>query len=77
MDAVIEEIDIKTGLVMFEWHALDHVPVSESFFKTNHRGHVYDPYHLNSIALDRDGNLLVSMRNTWAVYKVDHHRPAR
>ena len=61
---------------MFEWHALDHVPVSESFFKTNHRGHVYDPYHLNSIALDRDGNLLVSMRNTWAVYKVDHQTGA-
>ena len=35
MDAVVQEIDIKTGLVLFEWHALDHVPISESFFKTN------------------------------------------
>ncbi len=71
MDSVVQEIDIKTGLVMFEWHALDHVPISASFFKTNTGGHVYDPYHLNSIALDRDGNLLISMRNTWAVYKVN------
>ena len=72
MDAVVQEIDIKTGLVLFEWHALDHVPITESFFKTNQNGHVYDPYHLNSVALDRDGNLLVSMRNTWAVYKISH-----
>jgi hypothetical protein len=70
MDAVVQEIDIKTGLVLFEWHALDHVPISQSFFKTNTPGAVYDPYHLNSVSLDRDGNLLVSMRNTWAVYKV-------
>ena len=76
MDAVVQEIDIKTGLVLFEWHALDHVPVSESFFKTNLAGHVYDPYHLNSIALDRVGNLVVSMRNTWAVYKIDHQTGA-
>jgi hypothetical protein len=71
MDAVVQEIDIKTGLVLFEWHALDHVPISESFFKTTSKGFVFDPYHLNSIALDRAGNLLVSMRNTWAVYKIN------
>jgi len=70
-DAVVQEIDVKTGLVLFEWHALDHVPISESFFKTNAPGLVYDPFHLNSLSLDTDGNLIVSMRNTWAVYKVD------
>jgi len=71
MDAVVQEIDIKTGLVMFEWHALDHVPISESYFNTKSKGYVFDPYHLNSIAIDNDGNLIVSMRNTWAVYKVN------
>jgi hypothetical protein len=70
MDSVVQEIDIKTGLVLFEWHALDHVPISASFFNTNARGFVYDPYHLNSISLDRDGNPIISMRNTWAFYKV-------
>ena len=45
MDAVIQEIDIKTGLVLFEWHALDHVPITESFFKFGSKGAVYDPYH--------------------------------
>lgn len=72
MDSVVQEIDIKTGLVLFEWHALDHVPLSASYFRTNAPGYVYDPYHLNSIALDNDGNLIVSLRNTWAVYKIDH-----
>jgi arylsulfotransferase ASST len=76
MDAVIQEIDIKTGLVMFEWHAVDHVPITESFFKTNAKGFVYDPYHMNSVALDSDGNLIVSMRNTWAVYKVNRQTGA-
>jgi hypothetical protein len=71
MDAVVQEIDIKTGLVMFEWHAVDHVPITESYFSTKSKGYVYDPYHLNSLALDLDGNLIVSMRNTSAVYKVN------
>lgn len=72
MDQIVQEIDVKTGLVMFEWHALDHVPVSESYFKPNHKGHVYDPYHLNSVAIDHDGNLILSMRNTWGIYKINH-----
>lgn len=76
MDSVVQEIDIKTGLVLFEWHALDHVPLSESFYKLSSPGFVYDPYHLNSIALDRDGNLIVSLRNTWADYKINHQTGA-
>ena len=76
MDAVVQEIDIKTGLVLFEWHALDHIPITESFFKNGAPGAVFDPYHLNSVALDTDGNLIVSVRNTWAVYKIDHQTGA-
>jgi hypothetical protein len=72
MDSVVQMIDIKTGLVMFEWHAYDHIPLSASYFKTpHHPGHVFDPYHLNSISIDRDGNPIVSMRNTWASYKIN------
>jgi len=76
MDSVIQEIDIRTGLVLFEWHALDHIPISESFFKFGSKGAVYDPYHANSIAVDGDGTLIVSLRNTWAIYKVDHQTGA-
>ena len=72
VDSVVQEIDINTGLVLFEWHALDHIPLSASYFTPQSPGHIFDPYHANSIAVDRDGNLFVSMRNTSAVYKIDH-----
>ena len=35
-------------------------------------GNPFDYFHLNSIEPDHDGNLLISSRNTWAVYKVNH-----
>jgi hypothetical protein len=73
MDSVVQEVDIKTGLVLFEWHAYDHVPITTSFFRTpHHPGHVWDPYHGNSIAFGRDDiDPIVSLRNTWAAYKID------
>jgi hypothetical protein len=70
MDCVVQEIDIKTGLVMFEWHALDHVPLGDSYFTPNSPGFVFDPYHLNSISF-AGSNPVISMRNTSAVYDVD------
>lgn len=73
IDDVVQEIDIKTGLVVFEWHSLDHIKLGESdVFGPKEPGHVLDPCHLNSVALDRDGNLIISARNTSAIYKVDH-----
>ncbi|MGZ4214288.1 MAG: arylsulfotransferase family protein [Solirubrobacteraceae bacterium] len=72
IDSVIQEIDIKTGLVLFEWHALDHVKLSESYkYGSGVPGHVVDPYHMNSISITPDGNLIVSMHNTSATYKID------
>jgi arylsulfotransferase ASST len=71
-DAVVQEVEIPTGLVRFEWHSLDHVAPRESYTpppKTN--GHIYDYFHINSAGENRDGSFLVSGRNTWAVYKVD------
>jgi hypothetical protein len=75
IDAVIQEIEVKTGLVLFEWHSLDHIPLSASYVKLPPKG-LYDPYHLNSIAFDRSGNLVISMRNTSAVYDLDHQTGA-
>ena len=72
IDSVVQEIDIATGLVLFSWHAMDHIPLSASYFTYKHAGRIFDPYHLNSVALAPDGNLIISMRNTSAVYEVDH-----
>ena len=81
-DCVIQEIDIPTGLVLFQWDSLDHVPLSESFTPAPAEGpkigyrNAYDYFHVNSIQLEGDGNLLISARNTWAAYKVDHRTGA-
>lgn len=80
LSGVVQEIDIATGEVVFQWSSLDHVPVTESygtistgFFGDGSAGSPYDYFHINSIAEARDGDLLVSARNTWSVYKIGRH----
>ena len=71
-DCVVQEVDIATGLVMFEWHALGHVAVSDSYkHAPGADGVLLDFFHLNSIDPLPDGELLLSARNTWAVYLVN------
>jgi hypothetical protein len=72
-DGILQEIDVKTGLVMFQWSSLDHVGLNESY---SGRGEIststpFDFFHINSINLDRDGSLLISARNTWATYDLN------
>jgi hypothetical protein len=70
-DCVVQEIDVRTGLVMFEWHALGHVPLSYSYAPVPHSSStVYDYFHLNSIQPQADGDLLIGSRNTWAAYMI-------
>jgi hypothetical protein len=72
LNTVVQEIDIRTGLVLFQWDALDHLSVYDSYtYGPKESGRVLDPFHANSISLDATGNLVVSMRNTDAVYDVD------
>jgi len=69
---VVQELDIETGEVLFEWHSLDHVGLDETYAKpSNGPRPSLDYFHLNSVDVDHDGNLIVSARNTCAVYKID------
>jgi hypothetical protein len=71
-DGIAQEVDIQTGEVLFEWRSLDHVGVDESYITPpGDPDFVHDYFHINSVDVDHDNNLLVSARNTWAVYKVD------
>jgi hypothetical protein len=70
IQAVIQEIDIATGLVLFEWHSLGNIGLSESHAPKPHHGGAWDYVHANSVALDADGNFIVSARLTSAVYKI-------
>ena len=68
-ESVIQEVDVETGEVLLEWRSLEHVPVSESYMWAGNGP--YDYMHLNSIDVTPDGNLLVSGRHTWALYKLE------
>lgn len=75
LDGIVQEVDVATGLVMYQWDSLDHVPVSQSDFRAPHAPDVpYDYFHVNSIDVLPSGDLLVSARNTSAAYEID---PAR
>ena len=77
VSGVAQEIDIATGRLLFEWDSIDHVPITETHQKPDggDGGHgtaasPFNYFHINSIAVDSDGDLLISSRNTWTVYKV-------
>jgi hypothetical protein len=72
-DSVIEQIDIKTGLVMWEWHALGHIALSESFNTPQHSAYPWDYIHINSVDPGSAGDVLLSARNSWTLYDVDLH----
>ena len=71
-EGVVQEIDVPTGKVLLEWHSLTDVALSESYLPApTAAGTPYDYFHVNSASLDTDGNILVSSRHCWTVYKIN------
>jgi hypothetical protein len=70
VDDAIQEIDIATGRVLWQWRAYGNVPLSDSYAGKPGQD-PYDFFHMNSIQQLPGGNLLISARHTWAVYKID------
>ena len=66
---VVQELALPSGRVLWEWRSLEHVAIAETF--QTQVGNPFDYFHINAIDVDTDGNLIVSARNTWAVYKID------
>ncbi|HTW07438.1 MAG TPA: arylsulfotransferase family protein [Acidimicrobiales bacterium] len=68
------EVDVATGKLVWSWESLDHVPISATYqkFSGGTAKEPFDYFHINSIAVAPDGDLLISSRNTWCVYKVSH-----
>jgi hypothetical protein len=69
-DGIVQEVDIATGRVLFEWHSWPGVGLSESYAEVPD-GRPYDYFHINSVDLEPNGNLLVSARNAHALYEID------
>ena len=69
---IVQELDVETGEVLFEWESLDHVGLNETYATVSQDGRSgIDYFHVNSVDVDRDDNLLISARETSAVYKID------
>ncbi len=70
---VVQEVDVATGRLLFEWRSDEHVSFDESYVPRPASPDVpWDYFHINSIDVDPiDGNLIISSRNAWAAYKLD------
>ncbi len=72
-DSVFQEIDLRTGLVRREWHSLDHVALSDTYSSPYGANTEWplDYLHINSLDQEPGGHMLISARNTWALYELD------
>jgi len=72
-EAVVQEIDLGTGAVTFEWHSLDESPVTDSYEALSTQD--VDYFHLNSMEYDTDGGILLSGRHVSQALKLDRGAP--
>jgi hypothetical protein len=73
-DGIVQEIDIRTGKVLFQWNSADHGPYRDSHNpRPGSAATPWDWFHINAVHLDTDGNLLINSRYTWTTYKVSLH----
>jgi Arylsulfotransferase (ASST) len=69
LDSIVQEVDIATGLVVWEWHSYGHIPLADSH-ATPANSSSYDAFHINSIQTLSKGRVLVSARDTSAIYEI-------
>jgi len=71
INGVVQEIDIHTGKVLFQWNSAQHVPYADSEQPLPASPSTpWDWFHINAVHLASDGSLLIDARNTWTTYKV-------
>jgi Arylsulfotransferase (ASST) len=74
VDSIVQEINISTGKVLFQWNAAAHVHYRDSEQpRPASAATPWNWFYINAVHLDTDGNLLISARYAWAVYKVNLH----
>jgi hypothetical protein len=65
---VVQELDASKN-VIFQWRSWDYIPITDSYFDLTQAN--VDLIHANSLALDNDGNILVSMRHLSSIVKIN------
>ena len=83
MNSWFQEIEIATGQLLFEWDALSHIPVDQSYVLPNTTDvsgtglgpitlpdNPWDYFHMNSIDKFDNGDYLISGRHVSALYRI-------
>ncbi|KAL4925451.1 arylsulfotransferase family protein [Aspergillus undulatus] len=79
VDSLIQELDIETGELLFEWSSLEHVSPDEAILPINpgqagsgyNSSDAWDYFHINSVDKDSEGNYLISARDACSVHKIN------
>jgi Arylsulfotransferase (ASST) len=67
----VQEIDIKTGKVLFQWNAQDHIPYSASEQPLPASASTpWDWYHINAVHLGPNRTILIDSRDSWTTTDV-------
>jgi hypothetical protein len=74
-DCLIQEIDIETGDLVFEWRASKHLNIADTYRGIGDEGEAggapFDWFHINSIDKDLAGNYLISSRYLHSIFYID------
>jgi hypothetical protein len=73
-DCIFQEIDIRSGDLLYEWRASEHVGIASTYRGIGPGGSRDDPFdwfHINSVHKDELGNYLISARYTHSITYID------
>ncbi|MFH1049588.1 MAG: aryl-sulfate sulfotransferase [bacterium] len=70
LNNIIQEFDQNKNLV-FEWNCYEHILITDATEDQDLTVTNIDPYHINSVYYDYDGNLLANFRNLDALIKIN------
>lgn len=68
LGSIIQELD-GDGNVIFQWRSWDHLDLKDSYADLTQK--VFDPIHVNSIDMDSDNNLIVSVMAFGEIAKIN------
>ena len=73
VDGLLQEIDVATGKLIFEWRSSDHLdhPALQASFGGYVADGAFDYFHMNSIEKDTRGNYLISFRHLHTLVYVE------